>query len=80
MTVKALRVLGPDTLQDLAAENYEIALLSCAPQPILGVSPGQGAILRRSGNEWNIVRTWSYEVPGPREHWSHVIAEAPLCL
>jgi hypothetical protein len=80
VTVKALRVLGPDTLRDLAEENYDIALLSCALQPILGVSPGQGAILRRSGNEWNIVRTWSYEVPGPRERWSHVIAEAPLCL
>jgi hypothetical protein len=78
--VKAVRILKPNTLRDLAAENYDIALLSCSSEPVLGLSPGRGAILRRVGDEWKIVRSWSYEVPRPEERWSHVIAGAPLCL
>lgn len=72
--------LAPDTLDALVAKGYRVALLSCAPAEFGDVPEGSAALLRRDDAGWHNVRVWRYAPPPPGARWSHVLADAPLCL
>jgi len=44
------------------------------------VPEGQGALLKRMGDAWQVEASWSYDPPPARARWSQVLAPAPLCL
>jgi len=75
-----VKELAPDTLDRLAAQGYGVALLTCAPADFAGVPAGEAALLRHDQAGWHAVRTWRYAPPPEGAHWSHVLADAPLCL
>ncbi len=71
--------LAPDTLDAMAAKGYAVALLSCAPAGFAAVPPGSAALLRHDNSGWHAAQVWHYDPPR-RHRWSHVLADAPLCL
>lgn len=66
----------------LGNEDYSLALLSCAPFPLVSpaLPPRDGALLKRVGAGWEVEASWSYAPPSPHAHWSQVLAPAALCL
>jgi hypothetical protein len=74
-----LSTLAPDTLDHLATQGYRRALLSCLPAPPGDTVPAQAALLARGPTGWDAIALSPF--PPPHSYrWSHVIAEAPLCL
>ena len=75
-----VKELAPDTLDGLAAQGYGVALLTCAPADFAGIPKDAAGVLRHDQAGWHVVRTWRYAPPPEGTHWSHVLADAPLCL
>jgi hypothetical protein len=74
-----LATLEPDTLDRLAKEGYRRALVSCLPGPPGETVPPQAALLTHGPMGWDAIALSLF--PPPRSsRWSHVVAEAPLCL
>jgi hypothetical protein len=67
-----------DAAAGLARKDYPRALLSCAVFSI--VPAGEGALLKRVGDAWQVEARWPYDPPPPHARWSQVLAPAPLCL
>jgi hypothetical protein len=75
-------VLGvaTDAATGFANKVYSRALLSCAPSDGDAAPAGEGELLRRNGDDWQIEARWAYDPPPPHARWSQVLAPAPLCL
>jgi hypothetical protein len=69
-----------DAAASRAKKDYPRALLSCAPSDIDPALSGEGELLRRNGDDWQIEARWRYDPPPPHARWSQVLAPAPLCL
>ena len=69
-----------DFATGLANKDFPRALLSCAPAGFALVPEGQGALLRRVGDQWQVDASWTYGQPPAHARWSQVLAPAPLCL
>ena len=67
------------TLDRAAAEGYDMALISCTPAGLAGLSEGQAAILRRGPDGWIVREAWSYPADMTKRRWQHVLAWPPLC-
>jgi hypothetical protein len=80
LALTLVKELAPDTLDRLAAEGYGVALLTCAPVEFAGIPAGAAGLLRHDQAGWHAVRTWRYGAPPAGARWSHVLADAPLCL
>jgi len=67
------------TLEEVASAGYTLALISCAPLGLEGVSPGQAVLLRHTPDGWRLVQAWPY--PADIAHWrfAALLARAPLC-
>jgi hypothetical protein len=72
--------VATDLATALATPAYPTALLSCAPPGFALVPAGEGALLRRQGDAWQVAATWRYAPPPGHAHWSQVLAPAVLCL
>jgi hypothetical protein len=47
-------------LDAAAAHGYDLALVSCTPAELMGLPPGEAALLRHDGDGWHIVAHWPY--------------------
>jgi hypothetical protein len=72
--------VASDLAAGLATGGYPRALLSCAPPGFALVPAGDGALLRRAGDGWQVEASWRYDPPPAHAHWSQVLAPAALCL
>jgi hypothetical protein len=72
--------VASDIAAGLAEKEHARALLSCAPPGFALVPAGEGALLRRDGDAWQVEASWRYDPPRPHARWSQVLAPAPLCL
>ena len=79
LDLKVVSEPAPDALGALAAAGYRVAILSCAPAGFPDVAPGSAALLKRDDDVWRATSVWHYPPP-LRTRWSHVLADAPLCL
>ena len=70
---------APDTLDRLAAAGYRFAIVSCVPPGFLAAPQGGAAILEHDDLGWHASSVFTYPPPRPGR-WSHVLADAPLCL
>ena len=48
------------TLDDAAAQGYNLALISCTSDGLLGLPPRRAALLRYQGDGWRPVAVWPY--------------------
>ncbi len=79
LDLRVVTTLGPDLFDRLAAEGYELVLISCTPVDFADLPAGHAALLEHRASGWRAVDLAPY--PAPRSHrWSHVLVEAPLCL
>jgi len=72
LDLRAVDDAAPATLDRLAAEGYDTAVLSCT-------GDGGAALLRHDEHGWRTEAVWRYALTRPGR-WSHVLAYAPLCL
>jgi hypothetical protein len=72
--------LTGEALDRLAGARLGRLLISCVPAGFAGPPPGQIALMEQEGGTWRTVASWPYAEAPLRAHWSHVVAEAPLCL
>jgi TRAP-type C4-dicarboxylate transport system permease small subunit len=72
--------VASDFATGLADKDYPRALLSCAPPGFALVTEGQGALLKRVGDQWQVEASWAYDPPPAHARWSQVLAPVPLCL
>jgi hypothetical protein len=72
--------IADDLASGLATAGYPRALLSCSPPGFALVPAGNGAVLRRQGDAWQVEASWRYAPPPAHAHWSEVLAPASLCL
>jgi hypothetical protein len=77
--LRVVMTLAPDTLDHLAKEGYRRALLSCLPAPPGETVPPEAALLAKGPSGWDTIALEPF-APPRFPHWSHVIAEAPLCF
>ena len=70
--------MSSDTLDRLAGAGYNRVLISCVQ--VLPYGPDFIVLLEREDGEWHGTATQSYPAPPRAARWSHVVAEAPLCL
>jgi len=79
LDLTAVATRGRKALDELAAEGFTTALVSCVPPGLDVSAPGTAALIVRDQYGWHAEAVWSYPPP-PRERWSHQLADAPLCL
>lgn len=72
--------LNREALDRLAAAGLRRLLISCVPPDVAGLPQGQMAVMAHEGGQWRAVGSWTYPAAPPGARWSHVVAEAPLCL
>jgi hypothetical protein len=70
--------MSSDTLDRLAGAGYSRVLVSCVR--VLNLAPDQIVLFEREEGAWHGTATRSYPAPPGSGHWSHVVAEEPLCL
>ena len=74
----SLDTMSSDTFDRLAAAGYNRVLVSCVR--VLNLEPSQIVLFERAEGAWRGTATRSYPAPPGAARWSHVVAEAPLCL
>jgi hypothetical protein len=79
LDLTAIATPGGQALDELAAEGFSVALVSCVPPGLDVSAPGTAALIVRDQYGWHAEAVWSYP-PAPKMRWSHQLAEAPLCL
>lgn len=77
---------APTTLDEVASEGFNLALVSCidtAPMSLgLHLPPRSAVLLRRENGAWSPVTSWTYPPVGKRGKWgwTNFIAEEPFCM
>ncbi len=69
-----------EALERLAGTGFRRLLISCVPAGFPGAPQGHMALMESEAGTWRTVATWPYVEAPAGARWSHVVAEAPLCL
>jgi hypothetical protein len=72
--------LSREALDRLAGTGLRRLLISCVPADVAGLPQGQIALMANEAGQWRAVASWTYPAAPPGARWSHVVADAPLCL
>lgn len=67
------------TLGKAAAAGYELAVVTCTPDALLSLPPGQAALLRHDAGGWQIVGAWPYATGTSPSHWQRNRHWPALC-
>jgi hypothetical protein len=67
------------TLPAVAAAGYRLAVLSCAPPGIDGVSAGDAAILQARQDGWRVLQAWAWPEQMRQRQFAGMLARDPLC-
>jgi hypothetical protein len=68
-----------DTLAQVAAAGYTLALISCTPEGLGALPPGGAVLTRYVEGEWRAVADWPYPQDMSRGRWQHILSWPPLC-
>lgn len=88
LTVKHVQSPTERTLPDMAAQGFDLALISCtdSASSLMNLGPGlpphSALLLRLEDGTWKPVRSWAYPATGKRGKWgwTNFIAEEPFCM
>lgn len=76
-----------ETLSDMAARGFALALVSCTDSAASlnlgpGLAPRSAVLLRLEDGAWKPTRSWTYPPTGKRGKWgwTNFIAEEPFCM
>ena len=67
------------TLASVAAADYRLALVTCAPAGLDGVPAGDAAMLRATPDGWRVLQTWAWPEQIKRRRFAGLLARDPLC-
>ena len=71
--------VSPATLASVAAADYRLALVTCAPAGLDGVPAGDAAMLRATPDGWHVLQTWAWPERIKHRHFAGLLARDPLC-
>ena len=69
----------PATLATVAAADYRLALVTCAPPGMDNVPVGDAAMLQVKGDGWRVLKTWTWTSRLKREPFAAMLSRQPLC-
>jgi hypothetical protein len=67
------------TLDEAARLGYPLALISCTPDGLGGLSANQAVLLRRDPYGWRLIAVWPYPPPPAEQRWQRILSWPPLC-
>ena len=71
--------VSPATLATVAAADYRLALVTCAPAGLDGVPAGDAAMLRATPDGWHVLQTWPWPERIKHRQFAGLLARDPLC-
>ncbi len=71
--------VSSDTLASLAAADYRLAVVTCAPAGLDGVPAGDAAVLQSTPPGWRILQAWAWPERMKRQPFAAMLARNPLC-
>jgi hypothetical protein len=71
--------VDPGTLEALAGQGFDLALISCTPAGLSTAPPGVAALFTREGEVWRVLGQWSWPPDLARRHFGAMLARGPLC-
>ncbi len=69
----------PAALEEARAAGFPDALVTCAPDGLAGIPPGQGGLLRYAGGRWAALTTWTLPAGLNGQRFSAMLPHTPLC-
>jgi hypothetical protein len=66
-------------LNAAATHGYDLALISCTPAELMGLPPGEAALLRHDGDGWHVVADWPYAQGVALSRWQRNRHWPALC-
>jgi hypothetical protein len=67
------------TLDEAAGLGYPLALISCTPNGLGDLLPGQAVLLRHKPDGWRPLAAWPYPAHAAERRWQHILSWPPLC-
>jgi hypothetical protein len=67
------------TLDEAARLGYPLALISCTPDGLGGLSANQAVLLRRDPYGWRLIAVWPYPPHAAEQRWQRILSWPPLC-
>jgi hypothetical protein len=67
------------TLDGVAAAGYDLVVISCTADDLLGLPPGEAALARHDATGWHAVASWPYSAGIALSRWQHFRHWSALC-
>ena len=67
------------TLDEVAAQGYDLAVISCTPDGLMGLPPGMAGLLKHDASGWHEVASWPYSAGIALSHWQRNRHWPALC-
>ena len=73
------KTADPAALDGVATEGYDLAVISCTPDGLIGLPPHVAALARHDADGWHTVATWNYTEGIALSHWQRNRHWPALC-
>ncbi len=73
------KTADPAALDGVAKEGYDLAVISCTPDGLIGLPPHVAALARHDADGWHTVATWNYTEGIALSHWQRNRHWPALC-
>ncbi|HEV2301957.1 MAG TPA: hypothetical protein VGR91_10355 [Stellaceae bacterium] len=67
------------TLGEAARRGYELALVSCSADGLVGSPPGVAGLFAHDKAGWGVLAQWPYPAAAFRQRWQDILSWRPLC-
>jgi hypothetical protein len=67
------------TLDQVVSEGYDLAVITCTPDGLMGLPQGVAALIKHDSGGWHPVGTWQYEAGIALSHWQRDRRWPALC-
>jgi hypothetical protein len=67
------------TLDEVASEGYDLALISCTPAGLDDLPPGQAALVEHGAGGWHKIAAWPYSAGIALSRWQRTRHWPALC-
>jgi hypothetical protein len=79
LEVEQYRTADATTLETAASAGYDLAVITCTPNGIVGLPQGVAALVKHDANGWRTLASWPYSAGIALSHWQRNRHWPALC-
>jgi hypothetical protein len=79
LDIRRFKTADAATLDQVASDGYDLAVVSCTPNGLTGLPPGVAALVKRDVGGWRAVASWHYDSGIALSRWQRSRRWPALC-